>query len=71
MAISVPVISVLGIMLSCGPGGILGIFLLVLVPQCVGTLMGLIIAVTTGLWAHRLRKQSLYPLWMAFLRTEA
>lgn len=44
-------------MLGCGPGGILG-SILVLAPQYVGTLMGLIIAVTTGLWAYRLRKQS-------------
>lgn len=38
-------------MLGCGPGGILGGILLVLVPQCACEPMGDIMVVTTGLWA--------------------
>lgn len=58
-------------MLGCGPGGIQGAILLVLVPQRVCELMGDIIVVTTGLRAHHFRRQPCAPFWAAFLSAGA
>lgn len=68
----VPVTSRLGLMLGCGPGGILGGILLVLVLLRACELMGDIMVVTTGLWAYHLGGQPLCPLlWAASLSAGA